>query len=180
MTSSKPIAARFYPKCHPSKSWPDCYVCKKPFDGTRDAIAYFVPGEPDPDEADVPVNFHVMSARMVLSCATCVPEMDLSQTSIFAKRRTYTIPFRPEYLLVEGEPTDPRSLVSAAQPLGRNVSGFRFHLSPEAIALIRAEDPGVSPIGGYCAITIKFNSDESGPAVIEATRVVLPTAAPVG
>lgn len=87
--------------------------------------------------------------------------------------KSYTIPFRPEYILVtKPDATDPKDMVSIAQPTNRNVPAFRFHLSPEAIQLIMAQDPNVRPEYGYCSLVIRFDAFESGPATIVATRGV--------
>lgn len=85
-------------------------------------------------------------------------------------RKSYRIPFRPEYLLIESPDKD--SLVSAAQPIGRDISGFRFHLSEEAHALVRAQDPDIHPCAGFCSLRVIFDAAESGPAVIEVERGV--------
>jgi len=88
-------------------------------------------------------------------------------------KKTYTIPFRPEYVLVEGPPGRAwNDYVPLPQATGRNVRGFKFHLSPEAIALIMQQDPNVSPVSGYCSLSIEFDSATSEPAVIKATRAV--------
>lgn len=89
--------------------------------------------------------------------------------------RIYKIPFRPEYLLIEGQEQDdgPWSrfgLTNAASPTGRDVKAFRFHLSSEAVDLIIAQDPTVDYTMGYCNLTIRFDAFTSECAMIEVTR----------
>lgn len=89
------------------------------------------------------------------------------------KLKSYTIPFRPEYILVtKPDATDPKDMVPIAQPTNRDLPAFRFHLSPEAIKLIMAQDPNVQPHYGYCSLVIRFDAFASGPATIVATRGV--------
>jgi len=87
--------------------------------------------------------------------------------------KTYRIPFRPEYVLIGKPGQGPMEMVSIAQPTGRDICAFRFHLSPEAIALVMAQDPNVTSSGGYCSLSIHFDAAESGSAMIEVKRGVL-------
>lgn len=91
--------------------------------------------------------------------------------------KVYRIPFRPEYLLIDGKaqtgPWRGDDLVSAAQPTGRNVKAFKFHLSPEAIDLIIKQDPTVDHTTGFCSLEIKFDASDCDYAMIEARRGVV-------
>ncbi len=93
--------------------------------------------------------------------------------------KVYRIPFRPEYLLIDGKTNEPSGpwndyeLVSSAQPTGRDVKAFRFHLSPEAVDLIIKQDPTVDHATGFCSLEIKFDSSDSDVAMIEARRGVV-------
>lgn len=103
---------------------------------------------------------------------------DCYNPEIVSEVKTYRIPFRPEYLLIEGPTQDngPWSrvdLASAAAPTGRDVKAFRFHLTPEAIALLIKQDPTVDYVTGYHALTIRFDACESGKAMIEVQRAIL-------
>lgn len=89
--------------------------------------------------------------------------------------KTYKIPFRPEYVLVEGPSPDGYSLpnyVSIAQPLGRDIRGFRFHLAPEAVKLLMAQDPHVTENMGFSKLMIVFDAMSPDFAMIEVTRGV--------
>lgn len=89
------------------------------------------------------------------------------------ERKTYRIPFRPEYLLLSTDGST--DLTSADKPTGRDVPAYRFHLSEEAHALVRAQDPEVTKATGFCSLTIKFDAAEDGPAYIEVERGIFPT-----
>lgn len=92
--------------------------------------------------------------------------------------KVYRIPFRPEYLLIEGPPdveadyTNHWNMVTADKTTGRNVKAFRFHLAPEAIDLIIKQDATVTHTTGFCSLEIKFDAADCGYAMIEARRGV--------
>jgi hypothetical protein len=89
------------------------------------------------------------------------------------------IPFRPEWLLIENtrRPVEEQndflaSLMPASNSTGRNIKSFKFHLAPEAVALIREQDPTVGPEVGYCEIKIKFDAMTSSSAMMEVSHTI--------
>lgn len=89
--------------------------------------------------------------------------------------KVYRIPFRPEYLLIEGENSGafPYNMVSTASPTNRDIKAFRFHLTPEAIALIAQQDPEVTQSSGFCSVTIRFDAGDPGTAMMEVERGIV-------
>lgn len=88
--------------------------------------------------------------------------------------RSYTIPFRPEYILIDrGGVRAHHDLTPMSDgAVNHNIRGYRFHLSDEAIALIMAQDPNVHPSGGYKSVEIQFDASSSEMATLKVTRGV--------
>lgn len=81
--------------------------------------------------------------------------------------RTYEIPYRPQYVLTflsSGEDSIP------AGPWGRDVPGFRFHLSDDALLLVAAK--GADPTRGFTRIEVIWDSSDAGPVLLKATQGV--------
>lgn len=75
-----PPYPRVYHKHRASSTtaYQNCGVCEKPFDGTKDAVAYFVSG-PTSHDPRVPSGGQIMNMAHVL----CVPTLDLSKATTF-------------------------------------------------------------------------------------------------